>query len=189
MLKFATGVAVTFLISGCASSLTTFDENKEPSKGVPIGAPKLVRIVTKTNFKLIKGADPEKYGKYCIAEVDTSFRFLPLGKVHYIGFEPALFGDGEFKLELNDSGNLKHVSLNSDASAGVDPVKGLLGTVLPFIKAPVPAMAVLAAPAAAPAVAARLTDDGQSGDVIPTIPTADYKKLFCQKTGTTEMME
>lgn len=130
-------VSIAILTSGCASSLKTFDSQKLPSVGIPVGTPVLVKITEKTSYEV----DPSnsKYESYCKPEINAKYQFLALGERSYIAFDPAPFGKGEFKVEFNDAGVLKTVSLNSDATAGADKVSDLLGTVLPYLAAPKPA--------------------------------------------------
>ena len=150
------------LTSGCASSLKTFDSNSKPTVGVPVSAPALVKITTKTTFSVVPGH--EAFAAYCVEEVDSEFTFLPLGERSYITFDAAQFGKSEFKIEFNDTGALKAVSLNSDAAAGVDAVGGIVSSVLPF----------LAAPKAAP----------QAGTATATDPAQKTKEMHCSKKGT-----
>ncbi len=114
------------LLGGCASSLKTFDAQKNPSVGIPVGSPVLVKITEKTTYEV----DPKhkEFENYCKPDVNATYKFLPLGERVYIAFDPAIWGKGEFKVEFNDNGALKSVSLNSDASAGVQSVNELLGT-------------------------------------------------------------
>lgn len=127
-------IATPMLISGCASSLLTYDSNKVETVGIPISTPVLVKITEKTDYEVVPGKD----SKYCTSETNSKYQFMALGERSYIGFKPAQLGKGEFKVEFNDNGTLKSVSLNSDATAGTEKVTGLLETVLPFIAAPKP---------------------------------------------------
>ena len=126
------GAAV--LISGCASSLETFDSAGNRSVGIPIATPVLVKITEQTTYEV----DPnhKNYESYCMPDVNSKYQFLALGERTYLAFDPAFLGKGEFKAEFSDSGALKTVSLNSDATAGADRVGNLLGTVLPYLAAP-----------------------------------------------------
>lgn len=136
-------VVGTTLLSGCASSLKTFDPQQRPSVGIPISTPVLVKITEKTTYEV----DPKHKDleTYCEPDVDSSYKFFPLGDRSYVAFEPAALGKGEFKVEFNDNGTLKAISLNSDATAGAQSVNDLLKTVLPYMAAPKPAPAVKAA--------------------------------------------
>lgn len=122
------------MVSGCASSLKTFDSEKKASVGIPIATPVLVKITQRTNYEV----DPNNqvYSKYCTSVTSSKYEFLALGERSYIAFNPAMLGKGEFKVEFTDSGALKSVSLNSDATAGAEKVKDLLSTVLPYLAAP-----------------------------------------------------
>lgn len=131
-------VGIVLLASGCASSLKTFDGKGNSSKGIPIGTPVLVKITAETTFKGTANATENEVAKYCLSEKNEELKFMALGERSYIAFDPAPLGKGEFIIEFNDDGVLKKVSLNSDATAGVDKVNSLLGTVLPYLAAPKP---------------------------------------------------
>lgn len=130
------------LLGGCASSLKTFDAQKNPSVGIPVGTPVLVKITEQTAYEV----DPKhpEFQSYCKPDVNVVYKFLPLGERSYIAFAPAALGKGEFKVEFSDSGALKTVSVNSDATAGVQSMTDLLGTVLPYLAAPKPTLEVKA---------------------------------------------
>jgi hypothetical protein len=119
------------LITGCASSLKTYDGQKQSSVGVPVATPVLVKITEITTYKSID--NQKEHAKYCTPETVVRFDYLALGERSYITFEPAPFGKAEFALEYNESGSLKSVSLGSDASAGVEKVNELVSTVLPYV--------------------------------------------------------
>ena len=129
-------IGVVVLASGCASSLKTFDSEKKQSVGIPITSPVLVKITEKTTYEV----DPNNttFDSFCKPDVNAKYQFLALGERSYLAFDPAFLGKGEFKVEFNDAGALKTISLNSDATAGADKVSDLLGTVLPYIAAPKP---------------------------------------------------
>lgn len=127
---------VAVLASGCASSLKTFDSNGQASPGVPVSIPVLAKVVTVRSFVPAAPAVSEKEKSYCVPEKLEEFKFMPMGERTYIAFDPAPLGKGEFKLEFGDNGMLKTVSLNSDATAGVEKVGGMLGTVLPYLAEP-----------------------------------------------------
>ena len=129
------------LASGCASSLKTFGGDGKPSVGIPIGTPVLVKITAETTFKGTANAPENEVAKYCLSEKNEELKFMALGERSYIEFIPAPLGKGEFTIEFNDEGVLKKVTLNSDATAGVDKVNSLLGTVLPYLAAPKPTAA------------------------------------------------
>ena len=131
------GIAFAFLaLAGCASEFNVYDANKTEIVGFPVATPVLVKITKKTNFKVIEGSEHVDFARYCTPQVSSTHGFLPLGEVVYVSFDPAELGKGEFALEFSDSGSLKKLSINSDASAGVDSVTGFLEKVLPFYKAP-----------------------------------------------------
>lgn len=129
-------IAASLLTSGCASSLKTFNAKSEPTVGIPIGTPVLVEVTEETAYEV----DPSnaKYDSYCKPDLNSKYQFLALGERSFIAFNPAPLGKGEFKIEFNDTGVLKSVSLNSDATAGTEKITSLLDTVLPYLAAPKP---------------------------------------------------
>lgn len=133
MLKIIILLAAVITMSGCASKLTTFDSKGKEKKGIAVAKPVLVEITSETKYEVVPGEEYKKFEKYCTSETKSEYKFLPLGEVYYIGFEASTFGKGEFTIELATSGNLKKVTLNSYASEGIDAVKGILETTLPFI--------------------------------------------------------
>ena len=148
--------------TGCASSLQTFDATGKKTVGIPIATPVLVKITEKTSYEV--GPDGSAYSKYCTAEVNAKYQFLALGERSYVTFKAAPFGKGEFKLEFNDAGVLKTVSLNSDATTGVEQITGLLGTVLPYLTAP------------------KSTPEPKAG--LPEETAQKIKEKYCIKKGT-----
>lgn len=131
----ALGLAVQ-TVAGCASSLKTLGADGAPVPGIPVLSRVLVRVTETTTF-VVDPANPA-YAAYCTPETSSRYEFMPLGAPIYVVFEPAALGKGEFRLELAESGVLKSVSLNSDATAGADEVGDLLAAVLPFVAAPRP---------------------------------------------------
>lgn len=117
-------------MTGCASSLKTYDDQRNPSVGVPVATPVLVKITEQTTYKTID--EQRQYAKYCTPEINIRLDYLALGERSFITFHPAPFGKAEFALEYNESGSLKSVSLGSDASAGIEKVNELVSTVLPY---------------------------------------------------------
>ncbi len=144
MKNIALAIISSILATGCASSLKTFDANSKPTVGIPIGTPVLVKITEETSYEV----DPNngKYESYCKPDLNSKYQFLALGERSFIAFDPAPLGKGEFKVEFNDAGVLKTVSLNSDATAATKEVSGLLDTVLPYLAAPKPAPSAQALP-------------------------------------------
>jgi hypothetical protein len=137
VMKGAIGfIGVVLLATGCASSLKTFDSEKKQSVGIPIATPVLVKITEETTY--VVDPNNKNFESFCISDVHAKYQFLALGERSYLAFDPAFLGKGEFKIEFNDAGALKTVSLNSDATAGADKVSDLLGTVLPYLAAPKP---------------------------------------------------
>lgn len=127
-------VSVSALMStGCSTKLLTYGADGNISKGVPVGTPKLVKITSQTSFKPIKADGNEIY---CVPEISSEYKFMPVGETTYINFDPAELGKGDFKIEFTDSGILKSVSINSEANAGVDSFNNLASTLLPFLTAP-----------------------------------------------------
>lgn len=137
MFRIGIVLLAVIAVSGCASRLTTFDsDGGKEMKGIPVGKPVLVKIASETIYQQVskgtKGAILVD-GKSCPKLETSEYKFLPLGEVYYVNFKPSVFGKGVFKIEFASSGNLKIVSVNSDASAGIDAVKSLLETTLPYI--------------------------------------------------------
>lgn len=153
---------VSLIVVGCASSLKTFNAKGGASFGIPIGTPVLVKITEETTYEV----DPhhKDYIDYCNSDQNSKYQFLALGERSYIAFDPAPLGKGEFKVEFNDAGVLKSVSLNSDATAGTEKVTTLLDTALPYLAAPKPT---------------------PSAQALPSDPKAqDNKDKYCIKKGT-----
>lgn len=125
-LVIASASIATLILGGCASELVVKDGNGTLLPGVPVHAPALMKVVKKTTFM----AAPGKNAAYCTTETSEEIRFLPLGRLYHITFNPAQFGDGEFGLAFAESGSLQSVTLNSKASTGVSEITGLLSTVL-----------------------------------------------------------
>lgn len=125
---------ILVFFSGCSSSLKTFDAKQKASVGVPINTPVLVKVTERTSYIV----DPRRkeFEEFCTPSVNTTFQYHALGERSYVAFEPALLGKGEFKIEFHENGALKSISLNSDASAGVDKVNDLLKAVAPYVAAP-----------------------------------------------------
>ncbi|HEX2964432.1 MAG TPA: hypothetical protein VHO84_01530 [Syntrophorhabdaceae bacterium] len=122
------------LLTGCSSSLKTFDEKQRLSVGIPINTPVLVKVTERT----IYAVDPRnrEFEEFCVPSISTTFQYHTLGERSYVAFDPAFFGKGEFKIEFHENGGLKSIVLNSDASTGVDKMNDLLKTVAPYIAAP-----------------------------------------------------
>ncbi len=162
MKKITIIIAALLLASGCASSLKTFNAKGEPTVGIPIGTPVLVEITEETTYEV----DPKNVGyeSYCKSDINSKFQLLALGERSFIAFDPAPLGKGEFKVEFNDAGVLKSVSLNSDATAGTEKITGLLDTVLPYLAAPKPTASALALP--------------------PDTSAQENKEKYCIKKGT-----
>lgn len=133
-LKSAVAVAIAMASCGCASTLQTFDSKKAEMVGVPVSIPVLVKITEIVKYVAAPNAGAN--ASYCTEETNSRYAFMPLGERIYVNFDSAPFGKSEFKLEFNDSGLMKSVSLNSDATAGVEQVSGLIGTILPYLSAP-----------------------------------------------------
>lgn len=131
-------IQLTILLSvsliGCSSSLKVYNSVGDPLKGVPVNSPQLVRVTTVTEYEAAKGS--EDYSVYCTNEKTESLQFMPLGERHYVGFDSAALGDSEFEITFNDQGLMKSISLNSEASAGVEQTNELLSTFLPFVAKP-----------------------------------------------------
>lgn len=124
-------------VAGCASSVQTFGADGAPAVGIPVARRVLVRVTEMTTF-VVDPANPA-FADYCTPETSSRYELMPLGEPMYVAFKPAALGKGEFKLELAESGVLKSVSLNSDATSGAADVGELMASVLPFVAAPRPA--------------------------------------------------
>lgn len=133
-MKKILGIFTLVALSGCSSSLMVYDSDKALTKGIPVNSSVLMEVTSVTEYKVAKGSD--EFEDLCISETSVKLEFYPLGERYYINFDPAEFGDSEFKVEFNDSGLLKHVSLNSKSSGGVEQINSLLSTVLPYVKTP-----------------------------------------------------
>ncbi len=135
-------------LGGCSAKLTVYDQDGNTQKGVPIRTPILVEITSKTIYEIdpsISTSDPqyETIRKLCEPTTNQTTSFLPLGNISYVNYDPATFAKSEFKVEFTDSGATKSISVNSDPSSTTESAATLLGTVLPFFKAP---KAALSAP-------------------------------------------
>ncbi len=168
MCKIFSVLVVILVSTGCASKLKTFDSAKKESPGVPIISPVLMKVTSIIEYQVAAGSDHAPYASYCVNEEISKLEILPLGQIHYLAFEPSPLAKGEFKLEFNEAGNLKTVSLNSDASSGVDSVSGFLETVLPFVKAPKSSGSA----------------DPAGRVASPNVPASTLKKAHCQQVGT-----
>lgn len=122
------------VLTGCASELVVSNNETE---GVPVPFPRLVTQITSTEYEVAPGATNPNAVAICAKNTEKAeLKFLPLGKVMYVGFKPAWLGKSEFKVEYNDSGMLKSVSLNSDPTAAVEASAGMLSTILPYLGKP-----------------------------------------------------
>lgn len=139
------------MLSACSAKLEIYDQNGNTLKGIPIRSPVLVEVTTTTSYiqdPAINQADPrwqyrDTIRELCNPTTATVTSSLPLGALNYVNYDPASFAKSEFKVEFNDAGGTKSISVNSDPAATTESVSSLLGTVLPFVKEP------KAAPAAA----------------------------------------
>ena len=171
---FAFCAVAMSLMSGCASHLKVHnaDQTREVA-GVPVLTPTLVKITETVRYIALPGA--EKYNGLCTEQTTSRYAVMPLGERIYVNFDAAAFGKGEFKLEFNDAGGLRVVSLNSDAAAGIEQATGLLGTILPFLSTP-----KTAATEAATASLAQETGVADKRDNADAL-----KAKFCATAGTT----
>lgn len=137
-------VFVLVLISalpGCSAKLAVYDESGSELKGVPVRSPALVLITTTTTYEIdpsISSATPNysTIQKVCQPTSSQSTSVLPIGQLSYVSYDPAPLAKSEFKVEFNDSGAAKSISVNSDPAATTEAASSLLSTVLPFLKAP-----------------------------------------------------
>lgn len=120
------------LVTGCASHLQVTEISngtEKVVKGIPVTVPALVKFKETTSY------ESSKVGFTCHPTIVIKEQLLPGAKQIYINFDPAPLGKSEFSLELSDNGNLKSVSLNSDAAAAAEQVAGLLDAVVPYFEA------------------------------------------------------
>ena len=131
------------LLCGCASDINVLSDKGDKLPGVPIHSPILAEVSMRTTYSVRSGKEHEEFAKFCSEQqtLKVSTAVLPLGRVRYVDFEPASLGKSEFSLEFTDNGVVKKVTVNSDATAGVDSVTGFLEKVLPFYKEPAAAPA------------------------------------------------
>lgn len=170
------------LLAGCASHLTVstgFDQNKKliPLAGIPLRRTATVEVTTTTKYKV----SPEHKECEFVCDVDdvsTGVEFWPIGAEYFASFKPAPFGKSEFKLELNDSGALKSISLNSDPQVpqNIEAVSKLLSAAMPALMPAAPAAAAGLAPANVPGGAAGSVKCGVVGQTMQ-----QKKDLYCIK--------
>jgi hypothetical protein len=129
-------LALALGLSACASEFSVHDKDEQEIVGFPVRTPVLVEITQRTSYEVVAGAEHAEFAKYCQPRLSSSHGILPLGDVHYVSFDAAALGKGEFSLDFYDSGALRKLSVNSDATEGLDSVSGLMEGVLPFVKAP-----------------------------------------------------
>ena len=128
-------------LGGCSAKLVVYDQDGKVQKGVPIRTPVLVEITSKTIYEIdpsISTSDPkyETIKILCEPTTKQTTSFMPLGNVSYVNYDPATFAKSEFKVVFTDTGATKSISVNSDPSSTTESAATLLGTVLPFFKAP-----------------------------------------------------
>ncbi|WP_159820286.1 hypothetical protein [Colwellia sp. 20A7] len=130
-------IMYTFLIaviSGCATNLETFNHDGSVSKGIPVPKPRLVKVIKTTYFKAIKAAkNPELCNDTKISE---TYDYVTSDEYYYVNFDPSQFANGKFDVTFNDKGLASNISINSEASTGVDSINSILGTLLPYYKVP-----------------------------------------------------
>jgi hypothetical protein len=131
-------LGLALALSGCASSLKTYNSNQESTPGVAVYSPVLVEITTVTDY--IVDSQNSRYTDFCTDVTESRLEFLPLGEVSYINFDASGFAKSEFSLSFSDKSVLTGVSLNSDPeiSENVEKVAGLLDSIVPLL-APSPA--------------------------------------------------
>lgn len=129
-------LALALGLSGCASEFAVHDKNGQEIVGFPVRTPVLVEITEQTRYEVVAGAEHAEFAKYCTPRVSSSHSVLPLGDLHYVSFDAAALSKGEFSLDFYDSGALKNLSVNSDATEGLDSVSDFVEGVLPFVMAP-----------------------------------------------------
>lgn len=129
-------LAMVLGIAGCASEFAVYDDAEQEIVGFPVRTPVLVEITQQTSYEVVAGAEHAEFAKYCTPRSSSSHGILPLGDVHYVSFDAAALGKGEFSLDFYDSGALRNLSVNSDATEGLDSVSEFVEGVLPFVAAP-----------------------------------------------------
>ena len=122
------------LITGCSTKIKTFDKDGNPSVGIPIPKPKLIKVITTTKFKAIKGAERPDLCEE--DKIEESYDYVTSSEYYYINFTPSEFAKGTFEVTFNDKGLATKINVNSEANTGVDSINSLLGTLLPYYKVP-----------------------------------------------------
>lgn len=113
---------LAWVVSGCSTTLHTYDTDKNEMKGVPVPKPQLVKVITTTLYEAIGGATwPNLCSKN---QVDESYDYIASGEHYYVNFDPSESAKGTFELNFNDKGLLSKVSVNSEANTGVDSTVG-----------------------------------------------------------------
>jgi len=153
------------ILCGCASEFAVYDDARREVAGFPVRTPVLVEITRQTQFAVIQGSGHGAFSEYCTPKVHSSYAVLPLGDVHFVAFDAAALGKGEFSLQFHESGALKQLSVNSDMAAGLQSAATLAEAVLPFIAAP------------------KAPDDGRQAAHVGD--AEGLRKEHCLETGTT----
>ncbi len=121
---------------GCASDFAVYDNAEQEIVGFPVRTPVLVAITQQTGYEVVAGAEHAEFAKYCTPRISSSHGVLPLGDVHYVSFDAAALGKGEFSLDFYDSGTLRSLSVNSDSTEGLESVSDFVEGMLPFVATP-----------------------------------------------------
>jgi len=132
MRKLPAVIVVVIAISGCASTLRTFDAQQQPSSGIPFRSPVLVDVERMTTFQLVSGQTT--LARYCTPESTVTVEFLPIGELHFATLQSAAFGKADFSVELTDAGALKKLTIGSDpgTAAVIEATTSLASAILPF---------------------------------------------------------
>jgi len=164
-------VTGVYLLSGCATELITYDNSNNLTKGIPVPIAKLVKVTTTTNYKEITGA---KFPKLCSeTSVKETYDYITFGEYYFVNFDPSEFAKGTFEITFNEKGLASKISVNSEANTGLDSVKGLLDTTLPFFRATEVEKLAAESAQSVEAASARITA------VKKELSAADKKALSC----------
>lgn len=171
MKQIILAITGVYLLSGCATELLTYDNSNNQTKGIPVPKTKLVKVTTTTNYKAITGAkNPELCNETSVKE---AYDYITSGEYYYVNFDPSEFAKGTFEITFNEKGLASKISVNSEANTGLDSVKGLLDTTLPFFRATKAEKLAAESAKSVEAASARITA------VKNELSAADKKALSC----------
>jgi hypothetical protein len=120
-------------MGGCASSLKVYDAGHHRIEGMPVSLPVMMYVERVSTYQPVAGH--EKESRYCTDDTVVTLELLPNDSVTYLAFDPATFGKGDFRLEFNDAGTLRVVSLTSEPRGPetLEAATRLASAVLPFV--------------------------------------------------------